>query len=173
MKEYLMKALIATIALVMTSSAFSAVTVGKVDVQKVLITVNQGTAVRDQLKKSFDEKQKILKDEEDKIKKLQDDYAKKASVINEKEKAKKEREIQEKIVAIQQKTSTFQKEIQDMEQKLKTPILDRVKGVVDEVSKSSDVDFVYEAATAPILFAKSEKDLTDDVIKAYNKKFPK
>jgi outer membrane protein len=167
-----MKSLIAVLALVMTSSAF-AITVGKVDVQKVLITVNQGVAVRDQLKKSFDDKQSILKKEEDAIKKLQEDYSKKATVINDKEKAKKEREIQEKIMAIQQKTSTYQKEIQDLEQKLKTPILERVKNIVDEVSKSSDVEFVYEAATAPILYAKSEKDLTDEVVKAYNKKFPK
>lgn len=168
-----MKALIAMMALVMTSTAFSAVSVGKVDIQKVLITVNQGVAVRDQLKKSFDEKQKILKTEEDQIKKLQEDYSKKASVINDKEKAKKEREIQEKIMGIQQKTAGYQKEIQDLEQKLKTPILDRVKTVVDEVSKSADVDFVYEAATAPILYARTEKDLTDDVVKAYNKKHPK
>ena len=168
-----MKSLIAIMALVMTSAAYSAVSIGKVDVQKVLITVNQGTAVRDQLKKSFDEKQNILKKEEEAIKKLQDDYSKKASVINDKEKSKKEREIQEKIMAIQQKTTTFQKEIQDMEQKLKTPILERVKTIVDEVSKAADVDLVYEAATAPILFAKSEKDLTNDVVSAYNKKFPK
>lgn len=168
-----MKALIAILALTVTSSVFAAVTVGKVDVQKVLITVNQGVAVRDQLKKSFDEKQAVLKKEEEAIKKLQDDYSKKAAVINEKEKSKKEREIQDKIIAIQQKTAGYQKEIQDMEQKLKTPILERVKTIVDEVSKAADVDLVYEAATAPILYAKSEKDLTDDVVKAYNKKFPK
>ncbi len=173
MKEYSMKAIIAILALTLTSSAFAAVTIGKVDVQKVLITVNQGVAVRDQLKKSFDEKQAVLKKEEEAIKKLQDDYSKKAAVINDKEKSKKEREIQDKIIAIQQKTAGYQKEIQDMEQKLKTPILERVKTVVDEVSKAADVDLVYEAATAPILFAKSEKDLTDDVVKAYNKKFPK
>ena len=117
-----MKALIAILALTVTSSVFAAVTVGKVDVQKVLITVNQGVAVRDQLKKSFDEKQAVLKKEEEAIKKLQDDYSKKAAVINEKEKSKKEREIQDKIIAIQQKTAGYQKEIQDMEQKLKTPI---------------------------------------------------
>ncbi len=168
-----MKALIAIMALMVSTAAMSAVSVGKVDVQKVLITVNQGVAVRDQLKKSFDEKQATLKKEEDAIKKLQDDYGKKASVINDKEKAKKEREIQEKIIAIQQKTTSYQKEIQDMEQKLKTPILERVKAIVDEVSKAADVDLVYEAATAPILFAKTEKDLTDEVVKAYNKKFPK
>lgn len=169
-----MKSLIAVVAsLLITSSAFAKVVVGKVDVQKVLITVNQGQAVRDQLKKSFDEKQKVLKDEEDKIRKMQDDYQKKASVLNDKEKGKKEREIQEKIVAIQQKTAGYQKDIQDMEQKLKTPILEKVKAIVDEVAKSADVDLVYEAATAPILYAKEEKDLTDDVIKSYNKKFPK
>lgn len=167
-----MKGMIAALALLMTTSSF-ATTVGKVDVQQVLITVKQGIAVRDQLKKSFDEKQAVLKKEEDAIKKLQDDYSKKAAVINDTEKQKRERDIQEKIIAIQQKTATYQKEIQDMEQKLKTPILERVKTVVDEVSKSSGVDFVYEAATAPILYAKSEKDLTDDVIKAYDKKFPK
>ena len=169
-----MKSLIAVMAsLIISSSAFAKVVVGKVDVQKVLITVNQGQAVRDQLKKAFDEKQKQLKEEEDKIRKLQDDYQKKASVLNEKEKSKKEREIQEKIVAIQQKTASFQKDIQDMEQKLKTPILEKVKAIVDDVSKNAEVDFVYEAATAPILYAKDEKDLTEDVIKMFNKKFPK
>jgi outer membrane protein len=169
-----MKLLIAVIgSLLLTTSAFAKVSVGKVDVQKVLVTVNQGQSVRDQLKKAFDEKQKQLKEEEDKIRKLQDDYQKKASVLNDKEKAKKEREIQEKIVAIQQKTSTYQKDIQDMEQKLKTPILEKVKAIVDDVAKNAEVDLVYEAATAPILYAKEEKDLTDDVIKSFNKKFPK
>ena len=169
-----MKFLITILAsLLFTSSGFAAVSVGKVDIQKVLVSVVQGQAVRDQLKKSFDEKQKVLKEEEDKIRKLQDDYQKKSSVLNEKEKTKKEREIQEKIVGIQQKTSTFQKDIQDMEQKLKTPILEKVKAIVDDVAKSEEVDMVYEAATAPILYAKQEKDLTEQVIKMYNKKFPK
>jgi outer membrane protein len=165
--------LLITLVLGFSTSAFAKVAVGKVDVQKVLVSVNQGVAVRDQLKKAFEEKQKILKDEEDKIRKMQDDYQKKATVLNDKEKMKKEREIQEKIMTIQQKTSGYQKEIQDLEQKLKTPILDRVKTVVDEVAKSADLDMIYEAATAPILFAKDEKDFTDEVVKLYNKKFPK
>ena len=169
-----MKSLMITLfALVLSAQAFAKVAVGKVDVQKVLVTVNQGSAVRDQLKKAFDEKQKILKAEEEKIRKMQDDYQKKATVLNDKEKMKKEREIQEKIMGIQQKTAGFQKDIQDLEQKLKTPILDRVKTVVDEVAKNADLDIIYEAATAPILYAKDEKDFTDEVVKLYNKKFPK
>ncbi len=155
------------------TSVFAKVVVGKVDVQKVLLTVNQGAAVRDQLKKSFDEKQAILKTEEEKIRKMQEDYQKKVTVINDKEKMKREKEINDSILAIQQKTNAYQKEIQEMEGKLKQPILERVKIVVDETSKNSDVDFTYESATGPILYAKEEKDLTDEVIKNYNKKFPK
>ena len=168
-----MKALM-MVAVLLTSAAIEAkVVLGKVDVQKVLLTVNQGQNVRDQLKKTFDEKQKILKDEEDKIRKLQEDYQKKLTVLNDKEKVKREKEIQEKIIAIQNKTGGFQKEIQDLENKLKQPILERVKQVVDEVSKSAGVDFTYEAATGSVLYASEEKDLTDEVVKSYNKKFPK
>jgi len=43
--------------------------------------------------------------------------------------------------------------------------------VIDEVSKSASVDMTYESSTAPIVYAKDEKDLTDDVVKAYDKKF--
>ena len=142
-----MKSLIAVlVTLLVSSAAFAKVSVGKVDVQKVLISVNQGQAVRDQLKKAFDEKQKVLKEEEDKIRKLQDDYQKKASVLNDKEKGKKEREIQDKIVAIQQKTGNFQKEIQEMEQKLKTPILEKVKAVVTSTAAKT-VKIVKPAKT--------------------------
>jgi outer membrane protein len=157
----------------LASGAFAKVAVGKVDVQKVLVTVAQGQSVRDQLKKSFDEKQKVLKEEEDKIRKLQDDYQKKASVLNDKEKSKKEKEIQDRIVAIQQKTANYQKEIQEMENKLKMPLLEKIKAIVDDVAKNAEIDLVYEAATSPIIYAKEEKDLTDEVVKLYNKKFPK
>ncbi len=68
-----MKNLLMVLALAMSTQAMAKIVVGKVDVQKVLVSVNQGTNVRDQLKKTFDEKQKILKDEEDKIRKMQED----------------------------------------------------------------------------------------------------
>ncbi len=169
-----MKSLIAILAsLVISNVAMAKFSVAKVDIQKVLISVNQGIGVRDQLKKSFDEKQKVLKDEEDKIRKLQDDYQKKAAVLNDKEKSKKEREIQEKVVAIQQKTASYQKEIQELENKLKLPLLEKIKAIVDDIAKSSDYDIVYEAASAPFIYAKEEKELTEEVIKTYNKKFPK
>tara|TARA_R110000868_G_scaffold298978_1_gene559197 strand:- start:7714 stop:8220 length:507 start_codon:yes stop_codon:yes gene_type:complete len=165
--------LISVLVLALTLGAPSAhaLILGKVDIQKVLLSVKQGQKVREELKKEFDKKQGTLQKEETTIRKMQEDFQKQGVVMNDKAKAKKEQEIQEKIIQLQQKSMSYQKEIQEMENKLKKPILDRVKEVIDTVSKTAAVDMTYESSTAPIVYAKDEKDLTDDVIKAYDKKF--
>jgi len=164
--------MVATLALILATPSY-AVLVGKVDIQKVLLSVSQGKKVREKLKKSFDKKQSILKKEEESIRKMQEDYKKQSLVMNDKAKANKEKGIQQKIMALQQKSMGFQKEIQQMEEKLKKPILERVREVIDEVSKKANVDMTFEASTAPVVYAKNKKDLTDEVIKLYNSKHPK
>lgn len=148
------------------------VLVGKVDIQKILVTTKEGAAVRKRLKKNFDGKQKILKKLEGKIKKMQEDYKKQSMVMNTKAKGKKELEIRDAYMEMRMKSEAFQKEIQKLEDKLKKPILSRVKEIVDSVSKNSKVDMTFEISTAPIVYAKSEKDLTAEVIKQYDKKYP-
>ena len=57
------------LAILVAMSMFSAqaVLIGKVDIQKVLVSIKEGQSVRDQLKKVFDEKQKLLKGDEDRL----------------------------------------------------------------------------------------------------------
>ena len=169
-----MKKLLMVLALsALVVPAYAKVLVGKVDVQKVLLNVNDGIEVRSKLKKVFDSKQELLKKEEEKIRKAQQDYEKQKSVLNDKAREAKERDIQGLIDGIQKQTMEYQKEITDMENKAKGPILEKVKAIVDEVSKKADVDVTFEASTAPVIYAKEEKDLTQEVIDAYNKKYPK
>lgn len=165
-----MKKLIALcLALTFTTPAF-ALLIGKVDVQNVLLSIEEGKRVREKLKKKFDEKQGIIKKEEDKIKKAQEDFQKQSLVMNDKAKQTKQMEIQKSIMKLQQETAGYQKEIQDMENEMKKPILDKLKVIIEEVSAKSGVDVTFESNTAPIIYAKSEKDLTEEVVKAYNKK---
>lgn len=156
------------LALVFSASAVAA-KIAKVDVQKVLLTVEEGKKVRSQLKKKFDEKQKIIKKEEDKIRKMQQDLQKQSLIIDDKARLKKEQAIQEKIVKLQQQTMNFQKEIQDQENKMKRPILEKVRGVIESISQKGGYDMVFEVTTSPI-YVKEVTDITDQVVKAYNKK---
>ena len=166
-----MKVFTLIMALLLPMTIMASSTVGKVDIQRVLITINEGKAVRDKLKGQFDEKQKIVKKEEADIRKLQEDLKKQAMVLNDKAKAKKEKEIQTRFMKLQQQTMGYQKEIQALENKYKKPILNKLRDIITDVSKKAGVDMTFESSTAPIVYAKSEKDLTDEVIKEYDKKF--
>ena len=142
------------------------------DIQKVITTIKEGKNVQKTLEKSFNDKKAILKKDEDKIKKAQEDYKKQSMVLAEAARMNKEREMQEAMMGLQNKTMEFQKEIQKMEQDMKKPILEKLRPIIDEVSKTAKVAMTFELSAAPIVYAENKIEITDDVIKAYDKKYP-
>jgi outer membrane protein len=160
-------------ALILSSPLMAETLFGKVDMQKVLITIKQGSVLQGELQKAASEKESDLKKEEEKIKKMQEEFEKKSVVLKDEAKAEQERNIQKAMMSAQQKYMQYQKELQELQDKKKRPILEKVKGIVEEVSKKSGLEIVFEAGTAPIVYAKDIKDLTDDIIKAYDAKYPK
>ncbi len=154
-------------------SAFAEVTVGVINLQKVLNSIKEGKEVNEKLKKTFDERKSTLLKEEEKIKKAQEEYMKQAALLSAEAKRKKEAELQQNIIAIQKKTNDYQKEISELEASMKKPILDKVKDIVESISADSKVDFTVELSTSPVVYAKNKKDITDDVISAYDKKHGK
>lgn len=167
-----MKSVFALIILALSLPALSAVNVGLVDIQKVITSIKEGKNVQKVLEKSFNDKKGILKKDEDKIKKAQEDYKKQSMVLAEAARMNKEREIQESMMKLQNKTMEFQKDIQKLEQDMKKPILEKLRPIIDEVSVAKDVDLTFELSAAPIVYAKNKIDISDDVIKAYDKKHP-
>jgi len=154
-------------------AVFAKVQVGVVDIQKVLMTVDEGAAIMKQLEKTYNNKKAKLKKEESRIKKDQEKYQKQLSILSGKARAKKEREMQADILKLQNTTMQYQREMQELEQKLKKPLIEKVRSIVETVAKNSKVDFCFEASSSPLLYAESKKDITLDVIKEYNKKHPK
>lgn len=167
-----MKILLSLMLLTFSLPSFSAVLIGLVDIQKIITTIKEGKNVQKSLEKSFNDKKASLKKDEDKIKKAQEDYKKQSAVLADSARAAKERELQEMMMKLQNKTMEFQRDIQKMEQDLKKPILEKLRPIIDEVSKANAVAMTFELSAAPIVYAEAKKDLTEDVIKAYDKKHP-
>ncbi len=167
-----MKFLISLLLLTFSFQSFSAVLVGLVDIQKIITTIKDGKGVQKTLEKSYNDKKTVLKKEEEKIKKAQEDFKKQSMVLADQARATKERELQEMMMKLQSKTMEYQREIQKMEQDLKKPILEKLRPIIDEVSKANAVAMTFELSAAPIVYAETKKDMTDEVIKAYDKKYP-
>jgi outer membrane protein len=167
-----MKFLFSLFVFVICSSGFANTLVGLVDIQKVITTIKEGKSVQKTLEKSFNDKKALLKKDEDKIKKAQEDFKKQSMVLADAARANKERELQEMMMGLQNKTMEYQRDIQKMEQDMKKPILDKLRPIIDDVSKSNQVTMTFELSAAPIVYAENKKDITDEVIKAYDKKHP-
>jgi outer membrane protein len=165
------KMLLAVVMTLVVTGVQANIVVAQVNMQKIVTSIKQGKAVRASIKKKFDKMQADIKAEESKIKKLQEKFQKQSAVMSQKAKQTKAQEIQRKIMALQQKTMGYQKQIQQLEQQKMAPILQRLKKVIDAVSKSEGVDLTVEGGAAPIIYAKTTKDISDKVIKAYNKQY--
>lgn len=172
-KGYRMKRILLLALICFSVSVMAEVKVGMVNIQKIITTIKEGKSVNTTLEKSFKSKQKLIKKEEEAIKKLQADFQKQNLVLSDKAKAKKAQEIQQKMMAVRQQMEKYQREIQNQEKELKKPILDKLKPIIDEISKSESVAMTFEISSSPIVYASSTVDLTDKVIKAYDKKHSK
>jgi outer membrane protein len=164
------KAFFYVLVLLMAFQANAQITIGVIDLQKILATVKEGKDINDKLKKSFEEKKAILKKEEEKLKKEQEEFIKQAALLSNDAKVKKEVDLQQKISALQKKSMDYQKDISDQEASLKKPLLEKIKTIIEDISAKEGVDITVEISASPIVYAKNKKNLTDAIIKAYDSK---
>ena len=150
--------------------SFAAVIIGKIDIQQIMATVNQGKKANDKLQTQFKKWEDELKKEEGELKKEKDNFDKQKLLKDQKWVQTKQEELQQKFVAIQQKTQNYQMQIQKMEMDEKKPILEKIRAIVSEISEKEKVDLTVEVSASPILYAKDVVDLTTKVIEQYNSK---
>lgn len=141
---------------------------GVVNLQKAIQSTTAGKKAKTELEADFEKKKKELQKKEADLKKMQEDIEKKKSVLSEEVLAKKQDEFREEMMKFQQVVAKNQGEIQKKEQELTQPILDKMKKIVDRISKEKGYSMVLEN-TAMVLFVDSSHDLTDDVVKAFEK----
>lgn len=155
--------------MVFISDAFAFI-VGKVNIQEVLMSVNQGKKVREQLEKEFNLKKEEIRKEEDKLRLEQEGLQKKSSVVTPDALRKEEEQLQKKIFTLQQKVLEYQKNIKDMEKKLLTPIQNNLLPIVKEISQKNKISVTFQSPQDGIMFAEKEIDITKEVIASYNSK---
>ncbi len=159
------------VALFISANAM-AVTVGVVNMQKVLFTVKEGVEVRKKLESRFNQKKSELQKDEKSLKDEKDKFDKKLSVMSDSAKMKGQQDLQKRFLALETKRQKYQKEIRELESKLTDPIVKKIYSSIEAVSKKEKVDMAFEVSTTPVIYAANKKDLTNLVIEHHNKKNP-
>ena len=144
--------------------------VGVVDMQKALQTVDAGKKAKNQLQKEFDTKKKMISDEENAIRKLTEEFKKQSLVMNDETRMKKQQEIQERIMKLQETTSRSQVEIQQKEQEMTAPLVKNLRAVIQDLAAKKGYSLVLDKNEANILYSPEKDDFTAETITAFNAK---
>nr|BFD59204.1 OmpH family outer membrane protein [Bdellovibrio sp. CKG001]BFD62581.1 OmpH family outer membrane protein [Bdellovibrio sp. HM001] len=164
-----MKRMLIVLSMLLTASLAQAeAKIGFVDMQKAIQSTSAGKKAKTELESDFNKKKKELEKKEADLKKMGEDLEKKKSVLSEEALGKKQAEFQEEMLKYRDVVGKSQIEIQKKERELTAPILEKMKKVIAKLAKDKGYTMVIENSQM-VLYATSDADLTEEVIKAFEK----
>lgn len=146
------------------------VKIGYIDMQKAIQETGSGKKAKKELEDEFNKKKKELEKMETEIKKKGEEFEKRSGVMNEDARNKKNAELQGEMRKYQESAAKAQMEIQKRERDLTQPIVDRLRKILDDIAKKDDYTVILEKAENSVMWAKKEIDLTERVVKEFDKK---
>lgn len=152
------------------SSAFAAeVKIAYVDMQAAIQKTSDGKKAKKKLESLAKTKETKLKKLETELKAKGEDFKKKASIYDEATARKKQMELQKEFYDLQQLLGKSQQELRQKEEEALKPIVGIIREQIDVIAKKGNYTMVLEKSENLVLFAKKDIDLTDQVVKAYEK----
>jgi outer membrane protein len=154
----------------MGAKAHADVKIGYVDMQKAIQATKAGQKAKKDLETEFEKRKKTLQAKEADLKKEGEELEKKAMVLSEDVRTKKQKDFQTNMMEFQQTVQKNQQEIQQEERKLTEPILKKLQSVIEETAKKDAYTVILEKRENGVLWAQKELDITDQIVKAFEAK---
>lgn len=166
------KSVIALLSTALFSSpVFAAeVKIGYVDMQKAIQESSAGKKAKKDLEGEFNKKKKELEKKEADLKKMNEDLDKKSLVLSDDVRAKKQQELQGEMLKYRELVGKSQMDIQKRERDLTMPILEKIRGIIEDIAKKDGYTVILEKSEQSVLYALKDIDLTDRVVKEFEKK---
>lgn len=143
--------------------------VGFIDLQRAVQSTTPGKKAKASMDADYKKRKSGLDKKKADIEKMGQDLEKKKSVLSEEVLGRKQMELQEEMMKFQKTVAENQMELQKKEKELLEPIIKKMQAVIEKVAKEKGFSMVLERQGQNVLFAQADADLTDDVIKAFEK----
>lgn len=151
------------------ATAPSSLKIGYIDVQRVLARSAAGVAAREQLEKERAGIQKEMDGRRQELEKLRDEIEKKGPLMTADARRDKQEQFDRKRRDAARAADDYQKELEKREAALLQKVLQEMGGVIERVGKEKNYFMIVEKRNAGVLYATADADLTDEVIRAYDR----
>lgn len=167
-----MKLLLGTVLMfaVLLKPAFAAeMRVAFIDIQRALNESEAGQKAKKRFKERLDRLQKDLERQKDEVDALKDQLAKKGLVMKDEERRNLEQEYQRKLREFERAYEDSQGELQQQDAELTRGLIQEMQGVIQELGRKEGYTLIFEQSGSGLLYGDSSLDITDEIIKAYDK----
>jgi outer membrane protein len=164
-----MKYLIAFSIFIFSMLALAETKIAVIDMEKAVQGTSAGKKAKAELENDFKKHQSEFQKKEEDLKKMADDLEKKKSVLSEDAIKTKQAEFQQEILKYRDEVSKEQIGLQKRQRELETPIVEKIKSITTKIAKDKSYSMVMEKSQG-ILYFTAQDDVTDEVIKAFDKK---
>ena len=149
--------------------------IGYVSVDKIMGESDAAKAVKAELDEKVETIKKNLAAKEDEFKKLVEAYQDQKAVMKEEVLIEKERELAEKDMEYKRLVQAAELGLKEDLKKYDVEMLNDIKAIIEKLGEKKGYDIVFDEMMGGIVYIDSKKhdDLTDEVLKAYNKEFKK
>jgi outer membrane protein len=144
-----------------------------IDVQRVLARSAAGVAAREQLEREKATMQKEMDAKKVELDKLREDLEKKGALLTPDNRREKQEQFERKRRDAQRLADDFQKELERKESAMLQKVLQDLSGVIDQLGREKGYYLIVEKRGAGVIFAAQDADLTDEIIRAYDRQGPK
>ncbi|WP_163328165.1 OmpH family outer membrane protein [Desulfurobacterium thermolithotrophum] len=139
-----------------------------VNMQEIINNSNKGKQAKTILESKITKAREEIKKREKEINKLKEEL--KSPVLSAQAKTDKERQLQQKIRDLQRFRQDAQIEIANLEKQYTMEIINEVVKLINNYRKEKNIPMIVEVREAGIITADPKYDLTQTIIKLYNKK---
>jgi outer membrane protein len=145
------------------------VKVGYIDIQKAIQATSAGKKAKAELEKEFNAKNAEFQKRQADFKKMGEDLEKKKLALSDEARTKKAQELQTEFMKLQKDMGESQVGMQKKEAEALKPIIEKLEKAIDNVAKTGGYTMILEKGQQSVVWAKKELDLTDAVVKEFEK----
>ena len=159
MKRTLIALLLFMVAVMPASMAQKSIKLGHINSSELMQIMPGRDSAQAALQKEIDDLKATLKSMQDELESRYNDYRSKESQMSDLIKQTKQRELQDMQARIEEFHNNAQQQLQEREQQLFEPIINRARKAIEEVGKERGYTYIFDVSNSALLYSQDSDDV--------------
>ncbi|HEY0017031.1 MAG TPA: OmpH family outer membrane protein [Longimicrobium sp.] len=139
--------------------------IGYVNSQRILAQTPAFADVRATLEREFTPLRAEIDSLEARLGRADEEFRAQAGTLTEAARTQRQQALQQQLAQYQQRGQAIQQQLQQREQQLVAPVMERIRGIMEEVRRAGNYSFIMDPPEGLVVAVDPALDVTDDVIR--------